>query len=327
MNAQHEALKKFGYQIQYAVDRYTAHGLKADSFSNIVIAGMGGSGIGGMIVRSFFMNRMPVPVECVSGYNLPAFVNTNTLVILGSYSGNTEETLSCMEEAKSRGCKMICVSGGGKLEEKAIANQVPLYKVEGGFQPRMALGFSLTYLLLIFGELMGQDLKAELLSASAAVNQYEEYANDATNLFEHIGSRVADKFVVISDAPCEAIALRFAQQIQENAKHECFIHTLPEMNHNVIESYYGKLNSVFFLIDTQQHPRVSARFEFLSGLLEVENNKVVHVTLDEYNIMSMYETIYRLDWLSLFVADHRGVDSLNVPNIMSLKSYLEQVEQ
>jgi glucose/mannose-6-phosphate isomerase len=322
MNEQHEALKKYSYQINYAVNNYKPHGLKATDFSNIIIAGLGGSGIGGQIVKAYFLNDMPVPVNCVADYNLPAYANEKTLVIAASYSGNTEETISVFNDAKSRGCKILALTTGGKLNELASSNQVHTLKIEGGFQPRMALGFSLTYLVMLMGELIGKEYKEELNNIATTLAETEPYHEEADAMFQEIRSRIKSKFVVLADGPLEPIAIRFAQQIQENAKHECFVHTLPEMNHNVIESYYDTLDSVFFTMNSSQNERVNLRFDFITGLLEVENHKVLTMQLEQYNLVSIYELIHRLDWVSLMVADERRVDSLNVPNIMSLKEYL-----
>jgi len=322
MNEQHEALKKFSYQINYAVNNYKPHGLKATDFSNIIIAGLGGSGIGGQIVKAYFLNDMPVPVNCVADYNLPAYANEKTLVIAASYSGNTEETISIFNDAKARGCKILALTTGGKLDELASSNQVHTLKIEGGFQPRMALGFSLTYLVMLMGELIGKEYNEELNNIATTLAETEPYHEEADAMFQEIRSRIKSKFVVLADGPLEPIAIRFAQQIQENSKHECFIHTLPEMNHNVIESYYDTLDSVFFVMNSSQNERVNLRFDFLVGLLEVENHKVLTMQLEQYNLISIYELIHRLDWVSLMVADERRVDSLNVPNIMSLKEYL-----
>lgn len=322
MNEQHEALKKFSYQINYAVNNYKPHGLKATDFSNIIIAGLGGSGIGGQIVKAYFLNDMPVPVNCVADYNLPVYANEKTLVIAASYSGNTEETISIFNDAKARGCKILALTTGGKLDELASSNQVHTLKIEGGFQPRMALGFSLTYLVMLMGELIGKEYKEELNNIATTLAETEPYHEEADAMFQEIRSRIKSKFVVLADGPLEPIAIRFAQQIQENSKHECFVHTLPEMNHNVIESYYDTLDSVFFVMNSSQNERVNLRFDFLVGLLEVENHKVLTIQLEQYNLISIYELIHRLDWVSLMVADERRVDSLNVPNIMSLKEYL-----
>ena len=325
MNEQHEALKKFNYQINFALSNYSSHGMKADSFANIVIGGLGGSGIGGRLVKTIFMDEFPLPVEVIADYSLPAYVNDKSLVILGSYSGNTEETLAMFEEVKKRGSKMIILTSGGKLGGFAEELNLKSYYLEPGFQPRMALGFSLTYLIQIFAELMGKEISEELKRIASLFDDTTPYAEESTQVFNSIQARQKFKFVVLCDAQFEAVALRFAQQIQENAKHECFIHVLPEHNHNVIESYYGTLDTVFFFLNSNTNPRVAARFEFLAGLLEVENHKIIEYGVEQFTLASVFETIHRLDWLSLYVADFRKVDSLNVPNIKSLKEYLDEV--
>jgi glucose/mannose-6-phosphate isomerase len=323
MNIQHEALKKFNYQINFAINNYSNHGLNCGQFANVLIGGLGGSGIGGRLVKNIFANDFPLPVEVVADYTLPAYVNEKTLVILGSYSGNTEETLAMFEVVKKRGSHMIILTSGGKLGELAKENNLKTYFIEPGFQPRMALGFSLTYLIQIFGDLMGSSKSEELKSVAALFEDCTPYHQDAEEVFNAIQSRAKAKFVVLSDGPFEGVATRFAQQVQENAKHECFTHVLPEHNHNVIESYYGTLETVFFFLDSGSNGRVSARFDFLVGLLEVENHKIVELGVEQFTLASVYQTIHRLDWISLLVADARKVDSLNVPNIASLKQYLE----
>ncbi len=325
MNPQHEALRKFGYQINFAVENFSNHGLAANQFSNILIGGLGGSGIGGRIVKTLFMDEFPLPVEVIADYTLPAYVNEKTLVILGSYSGNTEETLAMFDEVKKRGSQMLVLTSGGKLGNLVKENNLKSYFIEPGVQPRMALGYSLSYLVLIFAELIGRDAREEMKKVSSLFDNCDPYQQDAEEVFEAIKSKVNSKYVVLSDAQFEAVATRFAQQVQENAKHECFTHVLPEHNHNVIESYYGTLDTVFFFLNSNSNPRVGSRFEFLNGLLEVENHKVIEMGVEQFNFASVYQTIHRLDWLSLLVADHRRVDSLNVPNIASLKEFLENV--
>lgn len=325
MNPQHEALKKFSYQIEFALSNYTPHGLNLSNYTNIIIGGLGGSGIGGRLVKNIFMDQLPLPVECIADYTLPAYVNQKSLVLLGSYSGNTEETLAMFDEVKKRGCDMLILTGGGKLGALATEHGIKQYFLEPGFQPRMALGFSLTYLVQIFAEFMQKDVTTELQQIAAKVKNTEPYEEQMSNLFETIKSKISNKFIVVTDAYFEALGLRFAQQIQENAKQEAFTHVLPEANHNVIESYYGVVPSIFFFIDSGRNERVSARFEFLTNLLEVENHKVINMSVEEFNLHAIYEINHRLDWLSIYVADARKVDSLNVPNIASLKEYLDQV--
>jgi len=325
MNDQHIALSKFSYQIKFALNTYKPHGLSISKFKNVFIGGLGGSGIGGRLVKSIFADEFPVPVECVADYTLPKYVDENTLVILGSYSGNTEETLAMYEEVKKRNCTVTILTGGGKILKLAEADNIHINLLENGFQPRMALGFSLTFLILTFAELIGKDVRSQLEEIANTVEDPKVYQEEATSIFQSIKSKVANKIIVLTDGYFEPVGLRFSQQINENAKHECFQNTIPEMNHNVIESYYGQLESIFILIDSNKHPRVSARFDFIRNLLEVENNKVINIPVEEADIKSVYEIIFMLDWLSLYIADFRKVDSLNVPNIMSLKEFLESV--
>jgi glucose/mannose-6-phosphate isomerase len=326
-NPQHEALKKFTHQINFAIDHYKAHGLSIDEFKQVVICGMGGSGIGGQIVKSIFQSKATIPIICIADYNLPKFVNKDTLVILASYSGNTEETLSATKQALSLNCKLLALTTGGKLKEITDENHIQTYIIESGFQPRMALGFSLTYLLLILAELIGENTVESLKDIAVKIdtNQHDLYS-EAEEIFKQIKNKVESKFVVITDSDYEPIGVRFAQQIQENAKHECFVHVVPEMNHNVIESYYGSLNTVFFFIYSLSHDRCAARFEFLTNLLELENHKVVTIAAEGFTLEQVYEIIYVLDWVSLLVADFRKVDSLAIHNIMSLKEFLEQIK-
>jgi glucose/mannose-6-phosphate isomerase len=323
MNLQHHALRQFHYQINYAINHYVPHGLKATDFHNIVLGGLGGSGIGGRIVKSLFSADCPLPIEVVSDYHFPAYVNEKSLVILSSYSGNTEETLSLYSEAKQRNAKVLALSTGGTLKTQALDNGDYFLPMEVGFQPRMALGFSLTLLVQVLAELCNKNIAEELAVLKTHFADTKMHEDQAYSVFETIKNRSKLKYVVLSDQSLEPIAIRFAQQIQENAKHECFQHTLPEMNHNVIESYYGTLDSVFFFLSAQQNERINARFEFLEGLLAVENHKIVPIYIDGFTLKQVYELIHVLDWLSLYVADFRKVDSLNVPNISALKEFLE----
>jgi glucose/mannose-6-phosphate isomerase len=320
---QYDALSKFSHQIEYTLNSYFKHNLSLAKFQNVVIGGLGGSGIGGRIIKSFLADQFPLPIEVISDYHLPHYVNEHTLLILGSYSGNTEETIEMFRLGKEKGCTMLVVSSGGKVTELAKGENIPVYPIEPGFQPRMALGYSLTFLVLIFGELLEKDFASELKEIAEMVANPQEYIESAEDIFDGLQKHVNKKVVIVTDAEFEAVGVRFAQQVQENAKAEAFVHVLPEANHNVIESYYGRLESIYLFIRSDRNERVGSRFDFLNSLLEVENNKVVHITIMEYGLRSIYETIFRLDYVSLFLADLRNVDALTVPNIMSLKEYLE----
>lgn len=322
MITHHESLRKFYTQLEYVLANYTPHNLNLADYNNIVIAGLGGSGIGGKLTKSYFINQMPIPVDTVSDYTLPAYVNNKTLLILCSYSGNTEETLSVFEQGKEKGCKMLAVTAGGKLMELATANNLKYYTIEGGFQPRMALGYSFGFLLKIFAELLKQDIDGEFAVCIENLKDQDEHTEAAEGILKKFASTLDNKYIVIADAAFEATAIRACQQFQENSKKEAFCNVLPEANHNVIESYYGKLPANFILLNSGSHERVDARFEFVNGLLDKDNNKVVHISVEEFNLKMIFSVIHKLDWLTIRIAEETNQNPMEIENIISLKDFL-----
>ncbi|MBC8343259.1 MAG: SIS domain-containing protein [Bacteroidetes bacterium] len=323
MKYQKAFLEKFPVQIEYALNQYDRHNLTIDQFQHIIIGGLGGSGIAGRIIKSYFQGSCPVPVEIISDYNLPAYAGEKSLVILSSYSGNTEETLSLYITAIERHATVLVITTGGLLQELAIEANIQIYQAEKGFQPRMALGYSLTFLVLIFSELLKQSLHNNIRSLIVHLRETEVFITRAATLFKQFKlNSKHGKCVIHTDTAAFPIGVRFAQQLQENAKYEAFVHEMPESNHNVIESYYGHLNTNFVFIDSCLNQKVSARISFIKNLLEKNKNNVIDTHLNGFTLRDMYETIYCLDWLSLMIADARNVQSDAIQNINQLKEYL-----
>jgi len=323
MKYQSKDLRQFPEQIRYSVANFKSPGFALDQFDNILLCGLGGSGIAGRIIKSYFYDKCPLPIEVVSDYILPNYISKKTLAIMCSYSGNTEETLAMYDAAKAKGATIIVIATGGKLAEKARNDGFAFYMAQPGFQPRMALGYSLTFLLLLFGEFSGlQNTASELSSAASSLDDEQKFMDQALKLFDAFESALPAKVVVVTDYFTNPIGLRFCQQLQENAKHEAFLHELPESNHNVIESYYGKIDSIFIFINSNSQPRTNLRFKFLKQVLEENGNRVHEVSLDSSGISDVLKCIYTLDWVSLLVADHKGLNSTLIKNINALKDYL-----
>lgn len=317
-----ESLKKFYTQLEYVLANYTPHNINLSTYNNVVIAGLGGSGIGGRLTKAFFIERMPVPVEVVSDYNLPGFANNKTLLVLSSYSGNTEETLSIFNQGKERGCTMIAITAGGQLMDLCKENNVKYYTIESGFQPRMALGYSFGFLVKIFGGLLNENVDDDLNAAIENLQKQDEHLEDATMIMNKFKSHLNSKYVIIADAQFEAVGIRACQQFQENAKKEAFCNVLPEANHNVIESYYGKLDTNFILLNSNTNERVSDRFDFVSGLLEKENNRVVQIGVEEFSLKMVFSLIHKLDWATILIAEETQQNPMEIENIISLKDFL-----
>jgi glucose/mannose-6-phosphate isomerase len=321
------SLNDFTSQIQFVLDTYKSHSFKAKSFSNIVLGGLGGSGISAQIVKSWYFDKSPIPLETVADYHLPAYCDKNTLVILNSYSGATEETLSLFKDAIEKKCTILCISCGGPLANLAKDNQLICYQLEAGFQPRMTIGYGLTFLLMILGELFSKDVRVELEEVIEQFEKLHDYQIDsAKSIAQYFKPSIKHKFVIVADKYFAPIATRFCQQLNENAKLEGFLNVLPEANHNVIESYYGRLNTNFIFLYCDLNPRVHARFDFLTSHLELENNKVLNMLIPEYSIFSIFDIIYRLDWVSLYLGEEHGFDPMKIKNIMELKAYLADLE-
>ena len=191
----------------------------------------------------------------------------------------------------------------------------------------MTVGFGLSFILMILGELMGQDhapiIKAVKDHFDSNLGRMKE---SGTRIFEFFKNTPRKKFVIVCDREFAPVATRFTQQLQENSKLEGFINILPESNHNVIESYTDRLDTNFIMLYSTQNPRVEARFDFLISHLELENNKVLPLQIPEYTVQSVFDLIYRLDWVSVLLANELGSDLMNVPIIMNLKGFLSDLE-
>lgn len=322
MKYQKKDLEAFSHQIQFAKSHFSIPDLDKDSIKNIVIGGLGGSGIAAHLVKGYFYHGATLPVEVVSEYSMPDYVGKDTLAVLSSYSGNTEETLDMYADAKAKGAQIIVLTTGGKIGDQAEKDGYTTYPAEPGYQPRMALGYSFTYLLLLFGWLFNKDVQGEIDAVQSEVANSDIFIDRARNLFEKFQERKHQKFVVVADRLMMPVGLRFTQQLQENAKHEGFVHPLPETNHNVIESYTGKMDSIFIFTNSGESERTNLRFKFLKSLLEDKGNEVFSIDIEGTDLASMVRTIFTLDWLSLILADAKGVVSKDIPNINALKDYL-----
>ncbi len=324
----HESsLDQFTNQLSYVLETYQAHGLKADQFQHIILGGLGGSGIGAAIARNWFYRSFPVPIETANDYQLPAYVNQNSLVVLNSYSGNTEETLSMCEQAKSKGASILVLASGGELLRIAKENGWKHYILEEGFQPRMTIGYGLGFMLMILGELVQQDIRAELESVIQGFEENQALQKASSDrIYQFFKSNLSEKFVILADSAFAPVGLRFCQQLNENAKLEAFLHLIPESNHNVIESYVDHMESNYIFLFSGQNDRVAARFDFVMSHLELSNNKVLPLFVPEYSIYTIFDMIYRLDWVSVLIANELHAPLMEVPVITGLKEYLSALE-
>lgn len=304
---------------------------KVGHFDSILITGMGGSAVGGDILKVLLKEKSEVFVEVNRGYSIPVWVGKNTLLMGVSYSGNTEETLSSCEEALRRGVKAIFVSSGGKLGKMAEERGIPIFKVPSGLQPRAALGY-LSAPLLVFMNRLGVANFDEEFKETISVLQgmSEEFspevplsANGAKELASWLYGSVP---LIYGDGGISGVAAyRWKTQINENSKQPAYYHFLPELDHNEIVGWTSRsFKDVFKVValrHVRENRRVSLRFGItrklilgsVGGWREIEGKGKGEMAL-------LYSLIYFGDLVSLYLAYLNGVDPTPVDVITELKN-------
>lgn len=316
------ALNEFHTQVKYSLEKFDASILPSIEPHHIVICGLGGSGIGGKIAKAFFADKATCPIETISDYQIPAYANKNTLVILSSYSGNTEETIAMCKMAIAKGCNLIGISSGGEITRIFEQQNAPCFQVPQGYQPRMALGFSLTFVLQILAHFANYAIAPAFKEVLAIYDKKEDLKFIAQHVFESWKQQSNQPILVFADEFFAPVAIRFCQQIQENAKGQAYSLVLPESNHNAIESIYGNLNANILCLNANQNQRTSLRFDFLRNLLSQNQNQVTDIHISGNSLLELFRIIYITDWISILMADFKDADKMSVPNIDKLKHYL-----
>lgn len=293
---------------------------------NIVIVGMGGSGIGAKIVAQWIQNEINIPVLIYQEYSIPKFVSEHTLFIASSYSGNTEETISSIEEAKNQGAYIIGITSGGTLQQFCTSNGYDCVLVPGGNPPRTTTAFSITHLLNIFFKLgfIGESKLTELKGAKDLLDSQSEYIkSEAQKLAKSIHNSTTAFYATSEYDP---LLVRARQQFNENSKVLCLNQVIPEMNHNELVGWEGGntgyYSAVFFDTKdmTDQNRR---RFGITIDIVKTKTpNVFIFDALGENQIEKTIYLIHLVDWASLYLADLRKVDPMDIKSIDYLKSEL-----
>jgi glucose/mannose-6-phosphate isomerase len=299
----------------------------------VVVCGMGGSAIGADIVRAC-LPEMSVPFEVVRGYDLPAWVSRRTLVIAVSYSGNTEETLSCVDAALARGCRPVCVATGGQLGTLARERDRPLITVPPGMQPGAALGYlttSLAAALCWAG--LAADFAPQVAEAAALVRSLAAELHpavvDESNEAKRLARRLHGHISLIYGAGVTApAARRWKGQINENGKAPAFFAEFPELNHNEIVGWTGdpalaRTMHVVLLVDPQANGRIAKRVDYTAEQLVGATAGVDIVTAAGASPFARVCSVITMgDFVSLYLAVLSGVDPTPVTAIEELKRHL-----
>lgn len=303
-----------------------------DTPAGLVVAGMGGSAIGGALARAALGDHASRPIFVTRAYGLPPWTTPETTVLCASYSGETEETLACYESAGALGAQRVVVTTGGRLAAMAREDGVPVIPLPGGFQPRATVAY-MTVAALEVAALSGAGprLTSEIDVAASHIEQLvSEWGPDAPEDSEakEIARGLLGTAPLIAGAGLTVpIAYRWKTQINENAKQPAFAHELPELDHNELEGWEGARDvgrfSAVFLDDSDAHPRVKERMDLTEKLI-ADNAAACYrlQTRGQTTIERVISLVLLGDLVSVYMAALRGVDPGPVRLIEQLKGDL-----
>jgi len=326
-----QLIERFMDQLEEAVEigRNASIQSAAKNITHIYVAGLGGSGIGADFVSSFIQDECKLPFLVRKGYHVPSFVGPNTLAIASSYSGNTEETLISYDQIKKQGARIICVASGGKIIEKAKADGFDYVQVPSNWpSPRACLGYSLTSQLWVLHHL-GMISDRAIKDVQSAIKLLRAESDDIKKQAEHIAKKLHHHIPVIYiEDRMEPVAVRLRQQINENSKALCWHHVVPEMNHNELVGWTEKNKHliVLYLRNDDDYSRNAVRMDINKKIIGEYADDIIEVYSKGNNVIekSLY-LVHLGDWISWYLAELRGVDSLEVNVIDFLKGELAKL--
>jgi glucose/mannose-6-phosphate isomerase len=311
-----QVIKDFPKQCREALD--LPRGISVSGqVDNIIVAGMGGSAMGGDLLKIYLSNTN-IPVYVNRDYKIPNFVNENSLVFVVSYSGNTEETLSSLNDAKEKNAQIIGITSGGKLAEECEK----VIKIPSGLQPRAALGYTFFPMLGVLHNTNLIRVKNDDLNEMMEILKQTDKFNDKG---EELSKKLKEKIPIIyASEALGAIAFRWKTQINENAKMPAFYNVFSEMNHNEIAGYKSMDHKfgVVMIRDKNDNDRIKKRMDICKEIMEE------HVTVEEIGtqgeslLARMFSTIYLADFVSYYLALSNRVDPSPVEIIEGMKKKL-----
>jgi glucose/mannose-6-phosphate isomerase len=310
-------------------------GRPVKSVKLVVVAGMGGSAIGGDLLRTYLLEDLAWPLLVHRDYSLPPFVDAGTLVFLSSYSGNTEETLSAAERALQKKARMVAIASGGRLAELAAEKGFPLIRIPSGLPPRAALGYS-------FGALLESLVKLGLVADRTADveetgrllehrrTEYEINKDGSDNPAKQLAAELFRRFPVLYawGWRYQAVAARWRGQLAEVGKQLSSHHLLPEMNHNEIAGWQHPAEVlsrtiVILLRDCQEPSPIRRRLVLTGRSLASRTGRVREVWASGDSLLArLFSLVYLGDFVSYYLAALNGVDPTSIESIEHLKKQL-----
>jgi len=325
------SIQNLGKQLEVSYQEAKTVSLPSEykNVKNIVISGMGGSGLGPHFIRSVF--DISLPLQIVNDYKLPSFVDEESLVIVSSYSGNTEETLSTLTDGVEKGAKVVGIASGGKLIEELKQRNLSFYQFDPNYnpcgQPRMGLGYSIGGILGLLNQMGVVSLSdSDFTNTLAAIDKSSDFfsiekalsANPAKELAEKLRGRIP---IILAGSFLAGNAHIFANQINENGKTLSAYFLLPEANHHLLEGIkypesLGKTVKVIFLETGLYDKKIQSRISVTKDVLKNTDIEAVSYKIQSSDkVSAAFETLVFSSWASFYLAILEGNDPTPIPNI------------
>jgi len=335
-----DAVEKFPEQIKESEE--IVKNTQLDSIfkiDHIIISGMGASAISGDILQSLFRDKIDIPIFVSRSYNLPKWVNKNTLIFSQSYSGNTEETLSTFKHACQKKCKIIGISSGGKLEEYCEKRQMPHIKIPSGFQPRAATAYTLFSSIWALKKVASFEnfIESEIVESIDLAQEVRKQNKKDIPIKDNLAKQIAENIFntipqIYAWGEYTPIARRWCQQLNENSKIICRYDEVSECNHNDIIGWSmnpeisKKFSCIIFRDKSDESIYMSKRLDFMKEFYENVSNKVIEVQINgKKRFAKMLYAMYLGDFISCYLAILRKIDPTPVDAITELKKELAKI--
>ena len=295
---------------------------------NVLICGLGGSGIGGTIVADIVSPKVNIPIAATKDYSIPNFVNEHTLVIANSYSGNTEETLFALEKCQAKGAEIAVITSGGKLKTIAEENNYTKIIIPGNQPPRAMFGYAFTELFFMLNHynLIDDSFKSDFEKAIALLDtEKSDIQKQAMDLAKKLYKQTPVIYVANG---FEGVAIRFRQQINENSKMLCWHHVVPEMNHNELLGWRTNVDdlAVVYFRNKCDYERNQIRMDINKKVISKYTDNISEIWSKGDSVIE--NSLYHInlgDWVSWYLSEMNNVDAIEIDVINFLKGELGKI--
>lgn len=295
---------------------------------NILICGLGGSGIGGTIVSDIISSKVNIPIAATKDYSIPNFVNEHTLVIANSYSGNTEETLYALEKCQARGAEIAVITSGGKLKTIAEENKCNNIIIPGNQPPRAMFGYAFTELFFMLNHygIIDDSFKSDF---DKAINLIDTEKANIQKQAMNLAKKMYKQTPVIYVAKgFEGVAVRFRQQLNENSKMLGWHNVVPEMNHNELLGWRTNVDdlAVVYFRNKCDYDRNQIRMDINKKVISKFTSNITEIWSKGDSLIE--NSLYHIsvgDWTSWYLSEMNNVDAIEIDVIDFLKGELAKI--